>query len=85
MKTQLELRHLRRDIKTALELAIVALAPSELIDRLACAAGLLEAVSELPIDSPPALALVPRVVEEAARSLQDWQHWEKKHEPKASA
>jgi hypothetical protein len=85
MKTQLEVRHLRRDVKTALELAIVALAPGELIDRLASAAGLLEAVSELPIDSPPAIALIPRGVEQAARSLQDWDAWKKKHEPRPTA
>jgi hypothetical protein len=85
MKTPLELRHLGREVKTALELAIVALAPSELIDRLACASGLLEALAELPVDSPPALALAPRVIEQATRGLRDWQDWEKKHEPKASA
>lgn len=31
---QMELRHLRRDARTALELAVVALAPSELVDKL---------------------------------------------------
>ena len=65
MRTPLERRHLRREVKTALELAIVALAPAELLDELASVAGMLEAVSELPEDSPPALALLPRTIERA--------------------
>lgn len=69
------LSHLRRDVRTALELAVVALAPSELIDRLAAAAGLLEALIELPANSPPALALVPGLVERARASLDDWKAW----------
>ena len=39
----LSLSHLRRETRTALELAVVALAPSELLERLAASAGLLEA------------------------------------------
>jgi hypothetical protein len=83
--SNLELRHLRREVKTALELAIIALAPSELLDALAGVAGLLEAVSELPPDSPPALALLPRTVERAERYLQEWQVWEKKNRTPAFA
>ena len=52
----LDLTHLRRETRTALELAVVALAPSELIDRLAKSAGLLEAIAELPTDSAPVVA-----------------------------
>jgi hypothetical protein len=33
--SQLDLSHLRREARTALELAIIALAPDELIERLA--------------------------------------------------
>lgn len=69
------LGHLRREVRTALELAVVALAPMELIDRLATAAGLMEALIELPPDSPPALALLPGLVQRARRSLDDWRTW----------
>jgi hypothetical protein len=69
------LRHLRREVRTALELAVVALAPSKLIERLAAAAGLLEALMELPPSSPPVLALIPGLVERTQTSLDDWQTW----------
>jgi hypothetical protein len=69
------LSHLRREVRTALELAVVALAPSALIERLAAAAGLLEALIELPANSPPALALIPGLVERTQASLDDWQTW----------
>ena len=58
-QTHLDLSHLRRETRTALELAVVALAPFELLDGLAAAAGLLEALEELPRDSPAVVALVP--------------------------
>ena len=75
--TPLDLSHLRRDARTALELAIVALAPSELVDRLAAAAGLLEALVELPTDSAPVLALVPSVHDRTKKALDDWREWQK--------
>jgi hypothetical protein len=75
----LSLSHLRREARTALELAVVALAPSGLIDRLAAAAGLLEALIELPANSPPALALVPGLVERARQALDDWQTWRREN------
>lgn len=78
-ETPLDVSHLRRETRTALELAIVALAPSKLIDRLAVAAGLLEAMSELPSNSPPALALMPKTAERARRALLSWHEWEDKH------
>lgn len=62
---QMDLSHLRRESRTALELAVVALAPSDLVDRLAAAASLLEALVELPRDSAPVLAIVPRVMTRA--------------------
>jgi hypothetical protein len=77
--TLLELSHLRRDARTALELAVVALAPSELVDRLAMTAGLLEALVELPTDSAPVIALVPGVQSRAKTALDDWQRWQKEH------
>jgi len=75
----LGLSHLRREARTALELAVIALAPSELIERLAAAAGLLEALIELPANSPPALALAPGVVERTRRSLGDWRIWQREN------
>lgn len=79
----LGLSHLRREARTALELAVVAMAPSELVERLAAVAGLLEALIELPANSPPALALVPSVVQRAQDCLGDWQTWRRQSlEPK---
>jgi hypothetical protein len=78
-ETHLEVTHLRREARTALELAVVALAPWTTIQRLASAAGLLEALSELPPDSPPARALVPKVLGLAREALAQWQKWEKDH------
>ena len=79
------LRHLGREVKTALELAIVALCPSELVDRLAMAAGLLDAISELPLDSPAVGALVPGVDSRARQALDDWGRWRDGHLQKISA
>ena len=82
---QMELRHLGRDVKTALELAIVALGPSELVDRLAMAAGLLDAIAELPLDSPAVAALVPGLEARARTALDDWNRWREGHLRKISA
>lgn len=84
-ETSLDLSHLRRETRTALELAVVALAPMELIDRLAGAAGLLEALVELPPDSPPVLALTPKLVGRARSALEDWSAWQARHLSKAKA
>lgn len=73
--TRLDLSHLRRDARTALELAIVELAPTDLIERLALATGLLEALSELPDDSAPALTLGPSTADRARVALQIWREW----------
>lgn len=77
--TPLDLSHLRREARTALELAIVALAPTELVDRIATVAGLLEALVELPADSATVVAVVPRVQSQAKSALDDWQKWHKEH------
>jgi hypothetical protein len=74
-KSQMDLSHLRRESRTALELAVIAMAPSHLVDRLANSAGLLEALVELPADSAPVLALVPGVVTRTRSALEDWQKW----------
>jgi hypothetical protein len=68
--------HLRREVKTALELAIAALAHAELIDRLARAAGLLEALAEFPESSAPVLAMRPRATQLAEDALEAWRDWQ---------
>jgi hypothetical protein len=73
--TRLDLSHLRRESRTALELAIVELAPTDLIDRLAAVTGLLEALAELPADSAPALALGPATARRAQVALETWRAW----------
>ncbi len=73
--TRLDLNHLRREARTALELAIVELAPTDLIERLALATGLLEALSELPADSAPAIALGPSTADRAHVGLKMWRDW----------
>jgi hypothetical protein len=80
--TRMDLSHLRRESRSALELAIIELAPSDLIDRLAVVTGLLEALAELPTDSAPALALGPASAARARAALKAWQVWSerrKKH------
>jgi hypothetical protein len=68
--------HLRREVKTALELAVAALAHAEVIDALATAAGLLEALAEFPDSSPPVLATLPRATEKAESALETWRNWQ---------
>ena len=77
--TQKELAQLRHEARAALDLAVVALAPSPLIERLALAVGLLESLGELPADSPPVLALVPKTIAGSRSSLDDWRSWHKQH------
>jgi hypothetical protein len=84
-ETPLDLSHLRREARTALELAVAAMAPSEIIDRLAAAAGLLEAIGELPPNSPPVLALVPGLVKRSRVALEEWQRWHEVHLAKVKA
>jgi len=78
-KAELSLSHLRRETRTALELAVIALAPSTLLERLAASAGLLEALIELPSNSPPALALMPGVVDRTRQALEDWKAWQREN------
>jgi hypothetical protein len=77
--------HLRREVKTALELAVAALAHAEVMDALATAAGLLEALNEFPESSPPVLATLPRTIELAESSLQAWRQWQARPARKPSA
>ena len=73
--TRMDLGHLRRETRTAVELAIVELAPNDLIDKLAVVAGLLEALCELPADSAPAIALGPATADRARDALAEWHGW----------
>jgi hypothetical protein len=70
-----DLPQLQREIRTGLELAIVSLAPNDVIDRLATVTGILQALAELPQDSPPAMALLPTTIERARRALDEWKTW----------
>ena len=68
-------RHLRREVRTALELAIVALAPPRLVDQLAIAAGLLEALDELPSDTLPVREITDSIAGRATAALDAWNDW----------
>jgi hypothetical protein len=56
-----------------------------LLDKLATAAGLLEAIAELPLDSPPVLAMVPRLAKRSRAALAEWYAWQKTHPSTAEA
>ena len=71
MPTRQELRQLRRDVKSALALAIAARAPWETTDLLAAASGMLEALAEVPDH-----VLIPAVLERSRNALKTWRAWE---------
>ena len=75
----LDLSHLRREARTALELALIALAPVELTDRLASAAGLLEALTEVPEVGVSGHVLLRTTVDRARGALGAWHDWEQSH------
>jgi hypothetical protein len=83
LTTRLDLNHLRRETRTALELALVEFAPKDLIERLALTTGLLEALAELPPESAPAIALVPGTVDRARAATDAWRDWASKHTKRA--
>ena len=78
-----ELRHLLRDVKTSLELAIVARAPEDLVNRLARVSGLLDAVSQLPADEGPAREMAATLFADAVSAVELWRVWEKARAPVA--
>jgi len=80
---QTELRHLLRTVKTSLELAIVARAPSDLLNRLGRVAGLLDAVSQLPTDEGPAQALTTGLIAEGLAAVGAWDQWHRSRTPTA--
>lgn len=73
--TELDRRHLRRETRTSVELAIAALAPRPLVDQLAAVAGILEALDELPTDAAPVRAMTASIVARANAALEAWRTW----------
>lgn len=80
---QTEIRHLLRNIKTSLELAIVARAPSELLNRLGRVAGLLDALGQLPMDDGPTQALTRGLIADGLAAIDAWSKWQRSHTPAA--
>ncbi|HTT20431.1 MAG TPA: hypothetical protein VMG82_15885 [Candidatus Sulfotelmatobacter sp.] len=78
MDERAELRHLRPEVRTALELAIVALAPASLVDQLAVVAGLLEALETLPSGSARVATFAVDLTRRAHQSLAAWGEWRDK-------
>jgi hypothetical protein len=72
----MRVRHLAREISTATELALVAMAPSSIVEPLALASGLLAALTELPLDTEALRVRAQDAVDRAERSLAEWQRWE---------
>jgi hypothetical protein len=80
---QTELRHLLRSVKTSLELAIVARAPADLLNRLGRVAGILDAVTQLPTDEGPAQALIAGLVADGLAAVDAWNRWHRARTPAA--
>ena len=80
---QSEMRQLLRTLKTSLELAIVGRAPTDLLNRLGRVAGLLDAVSHLPIDEGPAQAMAAGLVTDGLAAIDTWQKWQRARTPAA--
>ena len=80
---QSEMRHLLRTVKTSLELAIVARAPVDLLNRLGRVSGLLDAVSQLPIDDGPAQAMTAGLIADGLAAVDAWQKWQYGRTPTA--
>lgn len=77
-----ELRHLLRTVETSLELAIMARAPNELVNRLARVSGLLGALSQLP-EEGPARELTAPTLADALSAVELWRVWERARTPVA--
>jgi hypothetical protein len=78
-----EVRHVLRRVKTALELAIVARAPTELLNRLGRVSGLLDAVTELPVAEGPAQAMTAGLIAEGVAAIAAWETWQEGRTPSA--
>lgn len=68
---------LHEEARDALELAIVAGAPSELVDRLALVVGLSNAIIDLASDSPPLAALTATTLDRGRLALDAWRTWQR--------
>jgi len=71
----MQLRHLGRELSTALELALVGRAPAPLVEQLASATGLVVALAELPLDTEALRAWSLDAVSRAERALERWHTW----------
>lgn len=80
---QTEIRHLLRNVKTSLELAIVGRAPAALLNRLGRVAGLLDAISQLPPDEGPTQTLIPGLIADGVSAVDAWSKWQRSHTPVA--
>jgi hypothetical protein len=85
MSTTMALRHLAREAKTSLELAIAASAPSELVDRLAIAVGLLEAILDMALADAGPVIWVTRTIARAEEAVLAWRAWRAEHPATATA
>jgi hypothetical protein len=81
--TATEMRHLLRTVKTSLELAIMARAPYDLVNRLARVSGLLDALSQLPTAEGPARDMTVTVLADALSAIELWRVWERARTPVA--
>ena len=77
------MRHLLRAVKTSTELAILARAPPELVNRLARVSGMLDAVSQLAVDAGPARDLSPALMADALAAVEHWRSWDRARAPVA--
>ncbi len=75
----MNLRHLVREVSTALELSLVRMAPKSLIEQLASATGLLIALEGLPLDTDALRVWAGQAVARAERALSEWKVWEDQH------
>ena len=79
MQSTMQLRHLAREISSAVELALVRMAPNPLIEELAAVAGLLGALQELPLDTEALRVWASQAIARAAQSMERWRAWEERH------
>jgi hypothetical protein len=78
-----EIRHLLRNVKTSLELAIIARAPTDLLNRLGRVAGILDAIIQLPTEEGPAQALTAGLIADGLAAVDAWSKWQRSRTPAA--
>jgi hypothetical protein len=66
----------RREVRTALELALVAMAPNAMVERLAMATGFLIGLRELPLDTEALRVRATEAVTRGEQCLEEWRRWE---------